>query len=330
MTIIVVDTNPYESGLLISECEKKFSITRNEDIFWLEDFMNYYLSIFAVYVSEKVYSSSNCFICTTVCNLNCKNCLNFKPYDKKLQHYDIETLENSIDLYFSAIDRVGLFHVSGGEPFLYPHLSRLLTYIGEKYREKIDILGTVTNSTVIPSDELCKTLEKYNVRLEIDDYTKSVPQLKKGYDKLLEKLSSYNITIQINEAGIQWKWFSVLPSRNDLSNSTDKILIEKFSKCNNPFMEFKKDKFHQCCYAEFAEQAGLIKQSEYDSYKISSPAKMNKNELVEFRLGYTERGYVEFCKYCNGLPSINPVAEIPAEQAAGALVWNKNTPCIVR
>lgn len=326
-TILVVDSNPYESGLFISGIEKNFSLKRNEDIFWINDFLDYYLSIFAVYVAEKIYFSSNSFICTTVCNLNCKNCLNFKPYDRNLQHYNIDSLKKSVDLYFSVIDRVGLFHISGGEPFLYPHLNELLTYIGEKYRDKIDILGTVTNTTVIPDDTLCEILKKYNIRVEVDDYTKTIPQLKNNYNNLVKKLKEFCIWTQINVAGVNWKWFSVLPSKKDWTNATEEMLIKKFNDCNNPFMEFKKDKIHLCCYSEFAAQAGLITQNSTELYDISKFNNKNKKELIEFRLGYSEKGYAEFCKYCNGLPVINPTAEVPAEQASGKLSWDKNTPC---
>lgn len=325
-TVLVVDSNPYESGLFINDIEKIFSLKRNEDIFWINDFLDYYLSIFAVYVSDKIYFSSNSFICTTICNLNCRNCLNFKPYDRNLEHYNIDSLKKSIDLYFSVIDRVGLFHISGGEPFLYPHLNELITYIGENHRDKIDILGTVTNSTIMPDDELCQTFKRYNVRIEVDDYTKTIPKLKHGYDNLLKKFIKFGIYTQINEAGINWKWFSVIPSKTDLRNSAEEILIKKFEDCNNQFMEFKKDKIHLCCYSEFAAQAGLITQNSTEFYDISKFNNKNKKELVEFRLRYSEKGYTEFCKYCNGFPAINPAVEVPAEQASGKLFWDKNKP----
>lgn len=40
-----------------------------------------------------------------------------------------------------------------------------------------------------------------------------------------------------------------------------------------------------------------------------------KKELVEFRLGYTQRGYTSFCRRCRGFTSQNRRRVAPAEQA---------------
>ena len=39
----------------------------------------------------------------------------------------------------------------------------------------------------------------------------------------------------------------------------------------------------------------------------------NKKELMEFRLGYSEKGYVDFCRQCDGYFN-NPYHVMPAEQ----------------
>ena len=39
-----------------------------------------------------------------------------------------------------------------------------------------------------------------------------------------------------------------------------------------------------------------------------------KKELIEFRLGYTTKGYTNFCKKCRGFTPENEIEEKPAEQ----------------
>ena len=43
----------------------------------------------------------------------------------------------------------------------------------------------------------------------------------------------------------------------------------------------------------------------------------NKRELVEFRLGYSSRGYTEFCKKCRGFTKDNDSVVKPAVQVKG-------------
>lgn len=78
------------------------------------EFIIKYLSIFCIYAYDKIYIHSNNIVTTTVCNLNCKACLNYEPYFKNKKHNDFDRLKNDIDLYFKHVDMVGLLHITGG------------------------------------------------------------------------------------------------------------------------------------------------------------------------------------------------------------------------
>ena len=105
-----------------------------------------FLSIYYVYKYDMVYFSSISFLPSTVCNLKCNACLNFNTYAKKFYVRDFDDITKDIDLFFSCVDRVMLFHVSGGEPFLYPHIAEVIGYIDNYYGKSIDTLRTVTKS----------------------------------------------------------------------------------------------------------------------------------------------------------------------------------------
>lgn len=327
---VIVASSIACNDFYINWIENELKLKRNINMFSGYDFLEKYLSIFAVYVSEKVYIPSNCLISTTICNLNCESCLNFAPYDKNQQHRDIEVLKKDVDMYFSCIDRVGLFHISGGEPLLYPHLVELIKYISNNYKDKIDILGTVTNGTIVPSDELCKVFKEYNVQVECDDYRQNVPRLNKTYAQLVEQLEKHNVNSKINLAGECWEWLELFPPRNNMENADEEVLCEKYNKCGNPFIELKDGKIYSCNFASYAATAGLKISLENDFLDISKFNSNQKKELVEFRLGYTTKGYVDFCKYCNGLQNINPIQVTPAKQAEGKLEWNMNKESTVK
>jgi len=295
-------------------------------VFGEEEFFRKYLSIYAVYVKNLVYFRDTSFICTTVCNLNCKSCLNFNPYIKKKEHNDINKLKASVDSYFKCIDMVGRFHISGGEPQLYPNLTELISYIHDNYSSKIEALTMVTNGTYIPTDELCETLKRCNVTVETDDYRANVPKLRDTYPKVVEKLRSYGIKIDEFVAGELWDWFELFPPKDIIKKDDVKKAVNRYTKCDNPFMGLVDGKLNNCCYAGFAQTAGIIKQTEDEFYDLESFTPDKKKELVEFRLRYNEKGYAEFCRFCNGFPSINPNRVKPALQADSLLEWDINTP----
>jgi organic radical activating enzyme len=300
---------------------------RNVNIFDERAFMEKYLSIFTVYVCNKVYLWNIGIIVTTICNLNCKYCLNFTPYNKNMKHRPLEELKNEVDILFSCVDKLANLSVSGGEPVLYPFLGELLQYISGRYRDKIEILGIPTNGTIMPSDELCKTFKKSRVTLYADDYSMTIPGVKIPYKNFIEKMFEHGIKVYQNHITYFYKTF---PPLANYSQYNDRFLSDRFDKCIHVhYQDQKHGRITACCYEAYALEAGLIKGTEDDYYDINnfSNSMQSKKELVEFRLGYTNKGYVEFCKYCNGFPAINPhIAKNGAEQAKGKLVWDINNP----
>ena len=119
---------------------KKYGYTKNVDFFIIEEF----LSVYHVYKNNQVYFSSISFLPSTACNLNCRNCLNFNPFAKQFYVREWEDLVKDVDLFFSCVDRIMLFHISGGEPMIYKHTADLVTYIDKNY-------GDVTEACKVPS-----------------------------------------------------------------------------------------------------------------------------------------------------------------------------------
>ncbi|MCI9036925.1 MAG: hypothetical protein HFF80_04095 [Oscillospiraceae bacterium] len=293
----------------------------NRNLFWSPDFMDRFLPVYALYVADILYFPSLSFLSTTVCNLNCEKCLIFKPYAKTMRHRELGELEREVDQVFSCVDYIGLIHVSGGEPFLYPHLAELLAYIDGNYRDQIGTLGTVTNCSVIPDEKLCRALLDHRIFVELDDYTAAVPSLAEPLQKIRETMETHQISFKINHPVT---WIDAFPPRQPYQLLGDEELMERFRRCANPFMELRNGRLYSCNYMGYAVTAGLIPDCLEDVYCLDgfSPVREKRRELLEFRMKFNQRGYVEFCKYCNGFPGINPAVVVPAEQAAGLLHWD--------
>ena len=168
---------------------KQLGYKKDDDFFIIEEF----LSVYYAYKKEKVYFSSISFLPSTACNLNCRNCLNFNPFSSKFYIREWDELVRDVDLFFSCVDRIMLFHVSGGEPMLYKHTADLIEYIDKNYGDRIDTLRTVTNGTVVPDDNMLLKLSKCKVEVTVDDYRDAVPRYKKNFDKLINKFEEYHI-----------------------------------------------------------------------------------------------------------------------------------------
>ncbi|MDL2232654.1 radical SAM protein [Ruminococcaceae bacterium OttesenSCG-928-L11] len=283
---------------------------KGKTYFFYYEFIDKWLSIYAVYSNDKVYFKDICFIPSTKCNLKCAACLNFTTYLKKMHDEPLNELIAQVDLFFTQIDYIGLFHVSGGEPVLYPHLGTLLAYINANYRSKIHQLATTTNGTTIYTDELCTTLRENNVTLICDDYTDQLPEYRERFDALRARLERNGVWHFVNKVE---SWIDLAPDRTDNSAMSDDQLISYCTSCDIPFREYCKGRIYACNYANYAEKAELCQGASDEFIDLGVWPVEKKKELIEFRLGYTPKGYVEFCKKCAGFKN-NPYSVPPAVQ----------------
>ena len=287
---------------------KQYGYKKDIDFFIIEEF----LSVYYVYKKNKIYFSSISFLPSTACNLNCKNCLNFNPFAKHFYVRKWEDLIKDIDLFFSCIDRIMLFHISGGEPMLYKYIADLVEYIDKNYGDRIDTLRTVTNGTIVPKDEVLQKLSECNVEVTIDDYREAVPHFGKQFDEVICKFNDYHIKYYINKVD---SWIDLAPERTDYSGLSESQLEKHREDCSQSWQELRDGKLYSCNYAAYATVAGIAgEQDSEETFDLTTFTIDQKRELVEFRLGYTTKGYTNFCKTCRGFTSENSEKVVVAEQ----------------
>lgn len=293
--IVVVAIQGYYRHMVINQL-LHLGYTLGRNIFTSENFLDHYLSIFSVYEKNLVYFPSISFLVTTKCNLNCFGCLNFTHENKNKKHYDIYALKRSADTFFASVDFVEKFHISGGEPLMYTHLDELIEYIHMNYCAKIGQIFVATNGTIIPSERLCNILKGCDVFVEIDDYRNSLHKSMAKNDKLISLFHEYDIS-HLDRATDYW--INLNPD-SSIDKCDDVALENWYDTCNNPYASFHDDCLYSCNYDDYAKEAGLTSPRMEDIMKFGETSFANKKILVEFRHGYTSRGYVEFCKKCAG------------------------------
>ncbi len=277
----------------------KAGYKKNNNYFIIEEF----LSVYYVYKKDKVYLSSISFLPSTACNLNCKNCLNFNPFAKKFYVREWDELVRDVDLFFLCVDRIMLFHVSGGEPLIYKYTADLIEYIDKNYGDRIDTLRTVTNGTIVPDERVLKKLSNCNVEITVDDYREEIPHFKERFDELIRKFEEYHIKYYINKVN---SWIDLAPERTDFSSKNDKWLEKHRESCSQSWQELRDGKLYSCNYAAYATVAGIAGEQDLEEvYDLNTFNNDRKKELIEFRLGYTTKGYTNFCKKCRGFTPDN-------------------------
>ena len=85
-----------------------------------------------------------------------------------------------------------------------------------------------------------------------------------------------------------------------------------FDKCKTPCREIRGSRYYYCVMARsVSDNLGfdLGKDDYLDFRKIK---KEDKKVLLEFEMGYSEKGYLDMCNHCYGADAANypiPVAE---------------------
>lgn len=305
----------------IKRVENKYGLTCGKNLYTSTDFLRFYLPIFSMYVRFKSYFPDLSHICTTVCTLNCEKCLNFAPYDRNKHHIPLEQLKREADTFFYSVDRVGLYHVSGGEPTTYPELIEFLEYLRNNYGDRIYNLMTITNSVDVLSDDLCEAMKRLDVGIQLDDYSHTVERAGKAMRENIQKLHSMGVRYELLQAK---QWIDFFPPKKSTKQWD---LIDKYQQCDCDFMCMKEGKIYTCIYDRFAITAELLPDCSTDYIRLAEKdeelTEDYRKRLMEFRTGYSELGYSSFCKYCNGFPNINPDMIPPAKQVQGFLTWER-------
>lgn len=230
---------------------------------------------------------------TEKCSLNCSHCNMFMPHYEFPIHRELDTIISDIDSYFNIVDYVSVFHLVGGEPFLYPNIENVIKHLLEKYITKIDKLIITTNGTILPKDSIIKLLKNNDVILSVSDYSDKLEFVKSKITKVLDVYKNNNINHYVRNE-IEWYDFGDLRVKKNLP--TDE-LIKHFDSCTAPFRGLNDGKFYYCHLNTSAVRTKLFPLNENDYVDINT---ISKEELLKFDLGYTDLGYITFCDNCNG------------------------------
>lgn len=203
-----------------------------------------------------------------------------------------------MDTFFLYIDYIQEFVLIGGEPLLYKNLGEIIEYIGEQYRKKIGIFSITSNGSIMPDNNIIKMCKKYNVLYRISNYSKQVTYLEQRYKELTELLMREKIQYVLGNPEATWMDYGFDYLDRD---AAEEELISVFDNCKTPCREIRGNKLYYCVMARsVSENLGYnIGENDYlDLGQLDSIDGGKK--ILEFNLGYSEKGYLDMCNHCYG------------------------------
>ncbi len=276
-----------------------------------ESFLN---QIMPKLLYEK-YGLSYMYLCQIVlterCTLKCRKCAHgCYITDKFSKDLSLDEACNSADAFFSHFDMAYEFVLIGGEPLLYKDLEKTITYIGEKYRNRIHVFSITTNGTIKPSPEVLKVCKKYRVTFDISNYSKSLPRLKTKLNELSSALEKHQISYYLGTGENQWMdyGFETIDRKG-----TPEELKKVFYACRTPCHEIRGNRLYYCVMARSISDNLQFDVGKEDYLDLDTlEGEEGKETLLKFTLGEFDKGYLDMCNYCRGAEAVNypiPAAE---------------------
>ncbi len=281
----------------------------NEDYFIYKEFIDRIFPIIAYELFNISYVNVTQICVTERCTLKCKKCAHAcyaVPSDK--EDLSLEQVKKSADIFFSKIDYIQEFVLIGGEPLLYKYLYEAIEYIGTRYRNKMSIFSITTNGTIKPSISLLNVCKKYNVLFRISNYSNAVKIMEKKYEDLKKLLDDNEVSYMLGEKETTWVDYGFEYFKR---NNKEEELIEVFDKCHTACHEIRENRFYYCVMARSVSENLSKNVGESDYLDFNKLQGNNwKRELLEYLEGYSEKGYLDMCRFCHGADCYNYI--IPA------------------
>jgi hypothetical protein len=276
---------------------KCFGFSKNLTCFHIDEF----LAIYMMYRHGRLYLSTCSISITERCTLRCEKCACFTPLLKDSINFSLDEIASDLEILFNSVEYLSSLYISGGDAMCNPRCGQILEYIGSKYYKcKIGTINLMTNAVIVPNDDFCGILNKYNIYFRFTDY--NLRKIQK-IDQCMEKLKQYGIKydhVRFSE------WYDTgYPQESNGIHDADKL--QKFhALCDVRSCSFIKDgRYYLCARTYSADRIGYCNADGSDYFDLKNFDLSKKIEFMEFALGYSDKGYYDYCKKCNGSFNVN-------------------------
>ena len=244
------------------------------------------------------------YILGNVCTLNCKHCCEsvhlFSAEQRAFVNADAVIMD--IKRLSDVCKCITIAEFVGGEPFSHPELSKIISKTLSI--RNIAYLRVFTNGTVLPNEDLLKTLSNPRVAVYISNYTGMMT------DKMSRILSQTKESLTENKISFAYggnkKWFEF--SSYSYRDDSIEELSMRFNECFLHNCNRLHDGTLYVCPHHYAgTRLGIIPES--NTVRIHE---LNDSELKKALDEFKQMTYTEACKFCD-MPYNAPII-IPGNQ----------------
>lgn len=296
----------------ISRQLEENGLRKDEDYYSGQEFQRRLVPVLAAYYYDVSYTEISQISLTERCTLRCRKCAHACPdANNRTSDLPFEEVKRSADSFFRVMDVTKEFVLIGGEPLLYQQLAEAVAYIGSRYRKQMIIFSITTNGTLLPTKEVLEQCRKYKVLFRISNYSAALPRLQERYAALIELLEKWGIEYALGKPEINWFDYGFDYVER---HASEQELTDVFDACGTKCHEVRGNKYHFCVMARSVSDnmgLGIGREDYLDLDKL--PKDDYKKILLEFNDGYSDKGYLEMCRRCNGAEALNYLIP-PAEQ----------------
>jgi organic radical activating enzyme len=275
---------------------------------------------------DKVFMRSVDIVVTEKCTMKCVDCSNLMQFFEKPVNYEIDEMNQAIELLCSFSDQIFEFRIIGGEPFV----NKKVHHVIEKLitEPKVQRIVIYTNGNIIPREYHIESLKHEKVLMNITDYSRCGEDVEDEYTKKLSRFQ--RTTDEVEQFCIDNK---VDYRRHPPENWTDCGRIENFNRtleenqqvfedcCCKNLTTLSLNELHRCPFSAQITRLGVCdEKQDYIDLTDSSDIITKRDEIHAF---LDNKNSLKACDFCPGRPLHDPQI-IPAIQIKKPLPYKRN------
>jgi organic radical activating enzyme len=244
------------------------------------------------------------FKITTRCTLKCKLCIAFIPYFQEQTDISFDDAKLILKNYFSIVDSVGTFSITGGEPLVNKDLVPIMEEV-YKYSDQIkQYICIVTNGTLTMKDDVLDALSAHKkIMVVISNYG---PDLSRKFEALIKALKSRDINYRIDnyQGDSDDKYGGWIDYRDhSLKHTTNEAVKKQAQSCffwtEGPYYEINFGELHPCSRSFWRMHSEIMVKDQRQYIDLLD----NESSIDEKRVRLTKISQLVFlnaCAYCSG------------------------------
>lgn len=277
----------------------EFGYIKGQDCLHIDDFT----SLYHWYKYKKVCLSDITYAITEYCSLRCENCNAFVPRIQNPENIPINQIIKDFDQFFKYVDQVNVLGLSGGDAMVHPEFADIVEALGERYYpNKAVHLEVYCNAVIVPDRRTLQVLKKYNVFYRFSDYRPYT----NGRQRV-EEIVSLLIKNGIRYDHVSFEtWCDCGYPQSSNGISGEENLVTFFDTCDRKSCHRLCDGVVTYCgMVNSADRIDYCRLETPDVFDISDYDPSRRVELIEYMLGYSEKGFFNYCRICNGSFNVN-------------------------